>query len=204
MTTHKNKTFGLIVVSAPSGAGKSTLCGKILESHADRLSLSISTTSRLPRGKEQDGKEYFFVNADRFKTKIAADEFAEWALVHENYYGTQKATLQSFWSNQKHVLLDIDVQGTATLKSLYGDRCFTVFISPPSMEILEQRLRGRGTETEEAIHKRMKNAVQEMSRQNEFDLIIVNDDFDRAYQELDHAVIKFMDELENGIWPKRL
>ncbi len=194
--------FGLIVISAPSGAGKSTLCGKLLEDFPERLALSISTTSRAPRGQEQNGKEYFFTDSQDFQNRIAADEFAEWALVHGNYYGTQKATLERFWSSERHVLLDIDVQGAASLKKLYGDRCFTVFIAPPGMEELERRLRGRGTDSEETIQKRMKNAAGEMARQSEFDRIVVNDDFARARAELDKAVREFMDGQESGKWQK--
>jgi guanylate kinase len=195
--------FGLIVVSAPSGAGKSSLCARLLHDHSDRLSLSISTTSRAPRGQEVHGKEYFFASPEEFKTRIHQNDFAEWALVHGNYYGTSKSTLRSFWSHRKHVLLDIDVQGSETLRNGFPERCFTVFIAPPSLEVLEQRLRGRGTEAEEAIQKRMKNAVSEMAQQDRFDLVIVNDDFESAYQNLDKAVIQFMDALERGSWQKR-
>jgi guanylate kinase len=194
--------FGLIVISAPSGAGKSTLCGKLLEDFPERLALSISTTSRAPRGQEAHGREYFFTDAGDFQSRIAAGEFAEWASVHGNYYGTQKATLERFWSAGRHVLLDIDVQGAASLKRLYGDRCLTVFIAPPSMEELEKRLRGRGTDSEETIRKRMANAAGEMARQVEFDRIVVNEDFARARAELDQTVREFMDGQEKGTWQK--
>jgi guanylate kinase len=197
-----NSRYGLIVISAPSGAGKSTLCAKLLEDFPARLALSVSTTSRAPRGQEQNGREYFFTDSQDFQARIAADEFAEWALVHGNYYGTQKATLERFWASSRHVLLDIDVQGAASLKGLYGDRCFTVFIAPPSMEELERRLRGRGTDSEETIRKRMANAAGEMARQVEFDRIIVNEDFARARAELDQAVRDFMDAQESGKWLK--
>jgi guanylate kinase len=192
--------FGLIVVSAPSGAGKSSLCSRLLERFKNRLALSISTTSRAPRGREQDGVEYFFVPSAEFERKIKDGEFAEWARVHGNYYGTQRQTLADFWARSKHVLLDIDVQGAKTLRDSFPERTFTVFIAPPSLEVLEQRLRGRGTETEEAVQKRMKNAVEELSRQGEFRLVVLNDDFERAYQELEAGVITFMDALEGGKW----
>jgi guanylate kinase len=194
--------FGLIVIAAPSGAGKSTLCTRLLERLSSRLSLSVSTTSRSPRGSEQNGKEYYFVSHEDFKRKVEAGDFAEWALVHGNYYGTQRKTLQDFWGSNRHVLLDIDVQGMDLLRKTFPDRCFAVFISPPSMEILEQRLRGRGTDSEEAIQKRMKNAVAEMSRRHDFDVVIVNDSFEKAYDELENAVKVFMDELESGKWPR--
>ncbi len=188
--------FGLIVVSAPSGAGKSTLCAELLKKHADRLSLSISSTSRNPRGNELHGKEYFFLTRDEFQEKINQGKFVEWAEVHGNYYGTSHETLESFWKNQRHVLLDIDVQGAESLRKTFGSRCFTVFIAPPNLGVLEQRLRGRGTETEEVIQKRMKNALIEMAEQPKFDCTVVNDDFDLAYQNLESAVKNFMNQLE--------
>jgi guanylate kinase len=195
--------YGLIVVSAPSGAGKSSLCARLLKDHRDRLELSISTTSRAPRGREIHGVEYYFATPEEFKTRIDQGDFAEWALVHGNYYGTSKSTLRSFWSHRKHVLLDIDVQGSESLRKGYPDRCFTVFIAPPSLEVLEERLRGRGTESEEAIRKRMANAVSEMAQKDHFDLTIVNDDFESAYRALEAAVMDFMKEIEEGAWRKR-
>ena len=195
--------FGLIVVSAPSGAGKSTLCAELLKKNKSRISLSISSTSRAPRGTEENAKEYFFLTKEAFQEKIQAGTFAEWAEVHDNFYGTSKETLESFWNKKKHVLLDIDVQGAESLRKAFPDRCFTVFIAPPNLEVLEHRLRGRGTETENAIKKRMENAEFEMKHQDQFDFKIVNDDFTKAYQKLESEVIAFMDQLEEGIWQKR-
>jgi guanylate kinase len=191
-----NDHYGLIVVSAPSGAGKSTLCGALLKNYASRLALSISSTSRAPRGSEAHGQEYFFLSADEFKKQIDQGIFVEWALVHGHYYGTSRETLDQFWSSKKHVLLDIDVQGAESLRHSFGPRAFTVFIAPPSMEVLEQRLRGRGTDAEEVIQKRMQNAIDEMKQRDRFDAVIVNDDFDSAYRELETAVLKFMKGLE--------
>lgn len=133
---------------------------------------------------------------------VDAGDFAEWALVHGNYYGTMKSTLNQFWNSKRHVLLDIDVQGADSLRSQYPDRSFTVFIAPPSMEELERRLRGRGTESEETVKKRMKNAQDELRRQGEFDLVIVNDVFEDAYRQFKSACIDFMDRLEGGRWQK--
>lgn len=194
--------LGLISISAPSGAGKSSLCGELLRRHPDRISLSISTTSRAPRGAERDGVEYFFVTADEFRNRIQAGGFAEWAEVHGNYYGTSRATLERFWGQGRHVLLDIDVQGTASLLSAYPDRTLTVFIAPPDMDELERRLRGRGTDSEETIQKRMKNARMEMARMKDFHRVVLNDDFERAYTELEGIVTDFMDRLEAGSWQK--
>lgn len=202
-SSSSSQKFGLIVVSAPSGAGKSTLCGELLKRHPDRIALSISTTSRAPRGTEKHGVEYFFHTREEFQAKIAQGVFAEWANVHENYYGTSKETLQSFWNRQKHVLLDIDVQGAESLRQAYPQACLSVFIAPPSMEVLEQRLRGRKTDSEEVIQKRMRNSVREMAEAPKFDSIIVNDDFQQAYQRLEEVVLNFMDRLEGGTWQKR-
>jgi len=174
----------LIVLSAPSGAGKTTLCSRLLKDLGDRVQLSVSTTTRAPRGQEVEGKHYFFVSPEEFQKRIAKSEFAEWALVHGSYYGTSKRTLEEALQNGKSVLLDIDVQGAASLKATFGSRCLTVFISPPSMELLEKRLRDRATDSEEVIQRRMKNAQDEMSRASEFEHQIVNDDLDRAYAEL--------------------
>lgn len=192
--------FGLIVVSAPSGAGKSSLCLRLLDRLKDRLALSISTTSRAPRGAEKNGVEYFFTTTDAFEKKIRNQEFAEWANVHGNYYGTSRETLSRFWAAQKHVLLDIDVQGASTLVNAYPDRTLTVFIAPPSLEVLEQRLRGRGTDPEEAIQRRMKNAIAEMDRKDGFHRLVLNDDFEKAYAALETEVVRFMDALEGGTW----
>ena len=166
----------------------------------DRLALSISTTSRLPRGQEKHGKEYFFLSQSEFQSKIDQKEFAEWAQVHNHYYGTEIKTLEHFWNLKKHVLLDIDVQGAESLRTVYPERCFTIFISPPSLTELERRLRGRGTESEEAVQRRMKNSIDEMKRQNEFDLILVNDDLALTYSKLHQAVTQFMDKLEGKRW----
>lgn len=194
--------FGVIVISAPSGAGKSTLCGELLKKHSSRLALSISSTSRAPRGTEVHGKEYFFLTKDEFQGKIKSGVFAEWAEVHGNFYGTSRETLDSFWKQKKHVLLDIDVQGAESLRKAFPQHSYTVFIAPPSLEVLEQRLRGRGTETEASIQKRMLNSREEMNQLEKFDFSVVNDDFNRTYQQLEKAVIAFMDQLEGGTWQK--
>jgi len=198
MASDGNRKFGLMVIAAPSGAGKSTLCSHLFRNHPARLALSVSSTSRAPRGSEKHGQEYFFLDSESFQKKIDQGEFAEWALVHGNYYGTSKKMLEDFWAQGKHVLLDIDVQGAESLRKTYPDRCFTVFIAPPSMEELERRLRGRGTETEEAIQRRLANATEEMKHQPKFDLVLVNDDIDRTFRELEEAAVRFMERLEHG------
>ncbi len=177
----------LIVISAPSGAGKTTLCARLLADFSS-LKLSISTTTRAPRGQEQDGREYYFVDRGTFEREIREGHFAEWAQVHGNYYGTSKRILDGFLSMGFSALLDIDVQGADSLKKSYGARCSTIFIAPPSIEILEARLRARGTDSEESIQRRMKNSREEMARASEFDHQLTNDDLDGTYLRLNRLV----------------
>jgi guanylate kinase len=173
----------LIVISAPSGAGKTTLCARLLQDFPE-LVLSISSTTRAPRGQEKHGVEYFFLSRPEFESQIQAGRFAEWALVHGNYYGTSKDVIEKAFASGKSVLLDIDVQGAASLAKSYPKETFRVFISPPSVAELEARLRSRGTDSEETIQKRVKNAEEEMKRLPEFDKVVINDQLDRAYTEL--------------------
>lgn len=204
MTAQSKAKYGLMVVSAPSGAGKSTLCTQLLKELSKRLTLSISWTTRPPRGNEKHGKEYFFVDRNKFEEEILHGKgFAEKAEVHGNLYGTSKQALEDSWESHKHVLLDIDVQGAETLRDQYPDRIFTVFIAPPDLTELERRLRGRGTDTEEAIQKRMRNAIDEMARKDEFDWVLVNDDYLKAYNSLKEKTEDFMNRLEAGKWQKR-
>jgi guanylate kinase len=173
----------LIVISAPSGAGKTTLCARLLQDFPE-LVLSISSTTRAPRGKEKHGVEYFFLSRPEFEAQIQAGRFAEWANVHGNYYGTSKDVIEKAFASGKSVLLDIDVQGAASLAQSYPQETYRVFIAPPSLAELEARLRGRGTDGEETIQKRVKNAEEEMKRLPEFDKVVINDQLDRAYTEL--------------------
>ncbi len=179
----------LIVLSAPSGAGKTTLCKKLLEEF-DELILSISTTTRAPRGREKNGVEYFFVTKEAFQKKIDSSRFAEWAEVHGNFYGTSKDFIDQAHADGKSLLLDIDVQGAESLRKSYPHQTVTIFIRPPSMEELEKRLRARGTESEDKIQTRLKNAATEMGQMNLFDHVVVNDVIDRAYMELSKIVRK--------------
>ncbi|MGK5086355.1 guanylate kinase [Bdellovibrionota bacterium FG-2] len=181
----------LIVISAPSGGGKTTLCMHLLRDFPE-LTLSISCTTRAPRGQEKNGQEYFFISRAEFEAKIAQGDFAEWAEVHGNYYGTSKAVFEKTLASHRSVLLDIDVQGASSLKKSYGDRCATVFIAPPNIQELEKRLRNRETDSEETIQKRLKNARIELDRQSEFDYRIVNDTLERAYTELNGLVEKLL------------
>jgi guanylate kinase len=182
----------LIVVSAPSGAGKSTLCDRLIKAFP-QLVYSVSCTTRAPRGEEKDGVHYYFLSRREFKERIRNREFLEYAKVHGNYYGTLEDTVLYSMEEGHHVLLDIDVQGARQIREAlvrFDPRHpirngFTdIFIEPPSMEELERRLRGRGTDDEKVIQKRLKNAESEMACASEYTFRIVNDELDRAFDRL--------------------
>ena len=172
----------LYVISGPSGAGKGTLVNRVLENCPD-IVLSISATTRAPREGEVDGVHYHFMSVDEFEDTIEKDGFIEWAQVHSNYYGTPLAPIEEHLAAGDTVILEIDVQGAfQVLEKL--PQAKLVFIVPPSIEELERRLRGRGTETEEVIAQRLANATGEMDASKEYDYVIVNDDLERATKEL--------------------
>lgn len=183
---HSNQKF-LIVISAPSGAGKTTLCQKLLKDFPE-LVLSISSTTRAPRGTEKHGQEYFFLTHDEFQKKISEDRFAEWASVHENYYGTSKEVIEKAFTANRPVLLDIDVQGAEQLRKSYPDQSLLIFISPPNLKVLEARLRARKTDQEETIQRRLKNAALELTAAKNFDAVIVNENLEVAYAELQNVL----------------
>lgn len=172
----------LFIVSAPSGAGKSTLCSAILKKFPE-LCFSISHTTRSPRPGERDGVEYHFIRTDEFEKKIESDAWAEWAKVHDNYYGTSAEFLNRCLAQGKSVLLDIDVQGTLKILKKYPD-AITIFIMPPSSEILKQRLQNRASDSPEVIAKRLKNAEIEMAQRHHYRHIIVNDNLSQAISDL--------------------
>lgn len=177
----------LIVISAPSGAGKTTLCSKLLADF-DELILSVSSTTRAPRVNETPGEHYFFIAQKEFERLISENGFAEWAKVHDHYYGTSHKVIEDAFRFHKSVLLDIDVQGAASLRKAFPKESFTIFISPPSLGELEKRLRARGTDNEATIQKRLTNAKTEMEQAPLFNHIVVNDSLDRSYRELAQLV----------------
>jgi guanylate kinase len=182
-TNSKHRPARLIVLSAPSGAGKSTMCQRLV-AEFPQIRLSISTTTRPRRPAETDGVHYHFVSPETFEQKIANNEFAEWAEVHGNRYGTAVATIDGFLKQGKHVLFDIDVQGAMNLRKRYGKRTLLVVMLPPSMEELRSRLEGRKSDSPAVIEKRMKNAYSEVEWSQKFDHQITNDHLERAYAEL--------------------
>lgn len=172
----------LFVVSAPSGAGKTSLCRAITES-TENLTHSVSYTTRKPRPGEIDGRDYFFVSEDRFRTMVREGDFAEWAEVHSHLYGTSRRVLDDMIDEGIDVILDIDTQGAKQVKAKYDHAVF-IFIMPPSIEILEERLRSRKSDNEDEIRKRLLRARDEIKDYRQYDYIVVNRDFDRALSEL--------------------
>ncbi|HBE03230.1 MAG TPA: guanylate kinase [Spirochaetia bacterium] len=171
-----------IVITAPSGAGKSTLIEK-LRKQDPALVFSVSYTTRAPRGREQHGREYFFISEQEFRKMISNNEFLEWAEVHGNLYGTSSAFINEQLSCGKTVLLDIDVQGSIILMDK-GVKAVYIFISVPSIAELEKRLRRRATDAPEVIEKRLKNAEKEMAEMHRWQHVIINDNLERAFQNL--------------------
>lgn len=176
----------LFIISAPSGAGKTTLCKRLLEYYPD-IFYSISFTTRSPRPGETDGKEYHFITRAAFLEKQAQDYWAEWARVHDHYYGTSAAVLSTAMAEGRDVLMDIDVQGAMQIKDRFPE-AITIFIMPPSLDVLKQRLAGRGSDSRDVIAKRLQNAVWEMEQKDFYQFVIVNDDLETATNELINIV----------------
>ena len=173
----------LFIVSAPSGAGKSSLISALLKEQPADMQVSVSHTTRQPRPGEVNGQHYHFVNQDEFKSLIADNAFFEWAEVFGNYYGTSRVTIEQTLAQGIDVFLDIDWQGAQQVKKVMPES-IGIFILPPSRTELERRLTGRGQDSQEVIAGRMAQAVSEMSHYNEYDFVIVNDDFDKALADL--------------------
>ncbi len=175
----------VLVVSGPGGAGKTTLCEKLSAMSGGRLALSISCTTRAPRGSEVDGRHYFFVSREEFERGIAAGNFAEHAEVAGNYYGTPRPFIEQQLAAGHDVLLDIDVQGGDSVRRMYGARVVSVFVLPPSRRILEERLRGRGTDSAERVRARMELAEREIVRAGDYDYLVINGRQEEAIAEID-------------------
>ena len=184
----------LIIFSAPSGSGKSTLVQWLMREHPElKLAFSVSCTSRAPRGTEQNGVEYFFLTPEEFRRKIQNNEFLEYEEVYEDrFYGTLKSQVEEQTQRGENVVFDIDVKGGCNLKQYYGARALSIFVQAPSVEELEKRLRGRNTDTEEAIKGRLAKASYEMTFASKFDPVVVNDDLERAKEETYRVVRNFL------------
>ncbi len=185
-----------LILSGPSGSGKSSICKEVMKRHPD-VTFSISCTTRAPRGTEQNGVDYHFLSRDEFIAKINADEFIEYAEVHGNFYGTLKSEVIERVTKGIDVILDIDVQGAAKVRELcktneiFCNCTEFVFIAPPSHAVLEKRLRGRGTDTEEVILKRLENSKLEISRWREYSYLLINDDFESAVEKFNALLLAF-------------
>ncbi len=181
----------IIAITAPSGSGKTTLVKNLLES-CPHVAFSISACTRLPRSGEEHGKDYYFYDEEEFKKLIAEDAFVEWEMVYTGkYYGTLKSELQRIWDSGKSPIVDIDVQGALAVRDKYPDICLTIFIEAPSLEVLRERLRKRGTETEHSLEERISKAALELAFAPRFDYIIINEELDVATRELIQVVDKF-------------
>ncbi|MBR4380073.1 MAG: guanylate kinase [Bacteroidaceae bacterium] len=186
----------LIIFSAPSGSGKSTIINYLLQEHPElNLAFSISATSRAPRGSEQHGVEYFFLSPEDFRQRIEKEEFLEYEEVYPGrFYGTLKSQVEKQSEDGQNVLFDVDVKGGINIKKYYGDRALSVFIQPPSIEVLRQRLEKRGTETPEVINDRIARAEFELGFAPQFDRVVINDDLDMAKAETLQVISDFLQD----------
>lgn len=183
----------VIIFSAPSGAGKSTIVNHLLGLHKE-LEFSISATSRAPRGQEQHGREYYFFSTDEFRRMISENLFVEFEEVYPgSFYGTLKSEVERIWAKGHAIVFDIDVQGGVNLKRIFGEQALSVLIQAPSVEVLRERLVGRGTDTEEAIERRLAKAASEMEfAAGKFDYTLINDDLETAKAEAEKVIEEFL------------
>lgn len=186
----------LLIFSAPSGSGKSTIVQWLMKEHPElNMHFSISCTTRAPRGTEQNGVEYFFISPAEFKEKIAQDAFVEYEEVYtDKYYGTLKSQVTEMTENGQNVVFDIDVKGGCNIKRQYGNKALSIFIQPPSIEELRRRLEGRATDAQEVIEQRLSKASYELTFAEKFDIVIVNDDLEKAKADTLNAINEFLNK----------
>ncbi|MCC2599833.1 guanylate kinase [Sphingobacterium sp. FBM7-1] len=183
----------LIIFSAPSGAGKTTIVKRLLADHGDKIAFSISASTREARAGEIDGKDYYFISKEDFLHKIAKHEFIEFEEVYAGtFYGTLRKEVERIWSLGKSVIFDIDVVGGLRLKSKFPDEALAIFVNPPSLEVLKERLRGRGTDAEEKLQERFAKAELELSYADKFDVVLNNFDLETACKEAEALVLDFL------------
>jgi guanylate kinase len=189
--SHQHK---IIILAAPSGAGKTTIKSRIMQVLQNHLAFSVSATTRSKRSGEQHGIDYFFISTADFKHFIDTDGFIEWEMVYEGmYYGTTRTEMERIWEMNKTPLLDIDVYGAIKVKNLFGDNALSIFIAPPSIEVLKERLTTRGTDTSDTINKRLNKAAEEISQKIHFDHIVLNDDLDTATNAVLSLICAYLD-----------
>ncbi len=182
----------MIAFTAPSGAGKTTIVKHLLGKY-DELGFSISATTREKRKKEKEGKDYYFMSVDEFKSLRRKRKFVEWEEVYDDqFYGTLKSEVERVWSTGKHVVFDIDVKGATSIKKRYGERCLAIFIKPPSLNVLIQRLTDRKTEDEKSLQKRIRRVKRELKFETKFDKVLVNDLLEVALEEAELFVEDFI------------
>ena len=183
----------IIIFSAPSGSGKYTLINYLLEQMPGVFEFSISATSRQPRGQEVHGKEYYFLSPEEFRSRIANGDFLEYEEVYKDrFYGTLKSEVERISANGRIAVFDVDVKGGVNIKKFYGDKAMSVFIQPPSIEVLKQRLEGRGTDAPDVIQTRLERASFELTFAPQFDKVVVNDDLATAENQLVELVKDFL------------
>lgn len=184
----------LIIFSAPSGSGKTTIVKRLMEM-VEGLEFSVSATSRPPRGVEQHGRDYYFLSAEEFDAKVAENAFVEWEEVYAGTkYGTLRSELERIWAKGNTILFDVDVKGGVRLKSIFGDQALSIFVMPPSVEELRNRLVGRATDSPEKIEQRIAKAGEELGYADRFDRVVVNDDLELAVEQVRRAVEEFIAE----------
>lgn len=186
-TKQKNQAK-LIIFTAPSGAGKTTIVRHLLKTF-DELAFSVSATTRSMRPHEEDGKDYYFITPEKFRHLIDNDEFVEWEEVYEDqYYGTLKSEVERIWEIGKYIVFDVEVKGATNIKKFYKDEAYAVFVKPPSLKVLIDRLKNRKTETEKSLQKRIRRAKKELKYENKFDKILVNDILEVTLKEAEMIV----------------
>lgn len=186
-----------VLFSAPSGSGKTTIIRRLMQ-YFDCFEFSISATSRQPRAGEQHGVDYYFLTPEEFEQRVQQGHFLEWEEVYAGTrYGTLKSEIDRICQKDKVVIFDVDVKGGINLKRYFGDDALAIFVMPPSIEVLEQRLRGRGTESEESILKRLGRSAKELEEAPRFDVTIVNDDLDNAVEKTRQVITSFLNKQNN-------